>query len=157
MKLYQLYRNPAYAVGTCLHEGAHAILMTDGRVQNVKFSGPGILRKSDGSLFPYGARVDGDPQTDRTIDAAFIFEKTTHMVVGGIAMQKYSGIKEVSDAGDYGIFLRNCASTPEFFKEEKPEELWARAVKHVDSWLEQPEIKSRIFARAAEYLEQLYP
>jgi hypothetical protein len=72
---YQLHQNPAYAVGACLHEAGHAVLMHDGGIKNIKFSGPGILRKPDGSLFPYGARVDGDPQTDRMIDAAFIFEE----------------------------------------------------------------------------------
>ncbi|MGB6496338.1 MAG: hypothetical protein WBF09_05030 [Candidatus Acidiferrum sp.] len=156
-RVQQLYGNPSYAVGTCLHEAAHAILMNDNGVQNVKFSGPGIQRNPDGSMFPYGARVDGDPRIGREIDAALIFERTTDMVVGGVAMQKYSGINDVSDAKDYEVFLLNCASTPQFFKEEKPEELWARAIKRVDPWLEQPETKRRIFAKAAEYLAQVYP
>jgi len=99
-RIYQLYRNPSYAVGTCLHESAHGILMEDNGVQNVKFSGPGILRKADGSLFPFGARVDGD-QTDRRIDAAFISEKTTHIVVGGVAMQKYIKQRILARAADY--------------------------------------------------------
>lgn len=155
-RIYQLYRNPSYAVGTCLHESAHGILMEDNGVQNVRFSGPGILRKADGSLFPFGARVDSDPQIGQPIDAAFIFKVTTQLVVGGVAMQKYSGIEEVSDAGDYDFFLRNSALTPQFFKDEKPEAFWARAAKHIDLWLERPEIKQRILVRAADYLGQIY-
>jgi hypothetical protein len=155
-RIYQLHRNPAYAVGACLHEAGHAVLMEEDGVQNVKFSGPGILRKADGSLFPYGARVDGDPQANHKIDSNFIFVKTTHMVVGGIAMQKYAGINEVSDGEDHRMFLSNCATTPEFFKDEKPEALWARATRHVELWLERADVESRILAKAAEYLEKLY-
>lgn len=58
-RIYQLHRNPSYVVGNCLHEAAHATLMEDDGVRNIKFSGPGIMLRN-GVLFPYAARIDRD-------------------------------------------------------------------------------------------------
>lgn len=155
-RIYQLHRNPSNVVGNCLHEAAHATLMEDDGVKNIKFSGPGIMLRN-GVLFPYAARIDRDPQLDREVNEALIFEKTTHMVVGEEAARKYAGITEASGDGDYQTFLSNCATTPQFFRNEKPEDLWKRAVSHLNSWLDKPEIKARVFAKATEYLPQLLP
>src|SRR5690348_2693095 len=59
--LRQLYKDPSYAVGNCVHEAAHALIMEEDGIPNVRFRGPGILYdKQTMELFPYGARVDND-------------------------------------------------------------------------------------------------
>jgi hypothetical protein len=155
-RIYELFRDPSYAVGTCLHEGAHGVLMEEDGIPN-KFLGPGIrYNRESKTLFPYGARIEPGKQTGRTATLAVIFEGTTHIAVGGVAMQKYAGIMEVSDDQDCKDFLSKYATMPEELRTEKPADLWKRAQENARTRLDIPETKAKIFAKVPEYLALLY-
>jgi hypothetical protein len=122
-----------------------------------KFLGPGIrYNRESKTLFPYGARIEPGKQTGRTATLAVIFEGTTHIAVGGVAMQKYAGIMEVSDDQDCKDFLSKYATMPEELRTEKPADLWKRAQENARTRLDIPETKAKIFAKVPEYLALLY-
>ena len=87
MKIYQLFRDPSYVVGTCLHEAAHAVVMEEDGILNTRFFGPAIqYNRTNKTLFPSGARIEPGEEPDRILNEALIFERTTQLVVGGIAL-----------------------------------------------------------------------
>jgi len=158
MKIYQLFRDPSYAVGTCLHEAAHAVVLEEDGVPNNMFFGPAIqYDRVTKTLFPSGARIEPGKERKRIVDAALIFERTTQLVVGGVALEKYAGIKEVSDAKDYDDFKKKYATMPDDLRNEKPDDLWKRARENASSRLDSPETKMKVFEKASEYLPLLYP
>lgn len=157
LKIFELFRDPPFAFGTCLHEAAHAVLMEEDGIPNCRFFGPGIrYDRATRTLFPYGARIDPGKEPDRTLDEALIFERTTQLTVGGVALQKYAGITEVSDDEDYKDFLKRYSATPDTFRKENANDLWKRAQLNASTWLDKPETKQRVLARAQEYLRLLY-
>jgi hypothetical protein len=156
-RIYQLYKVPAYGFATALHEAAHAIVLEDDGVPNVRLTGPGIqYNKHDGSLFAYGARVDHDEKPILTFDEQKIFESTMRMSVGGVAQEQYAGIVEPSDDGDYGGFLKNYLALPEGLVKDDPKVYWKKAQDAAILRLDLPETKAKIFARIPEYLDVLY-
>jgi hypothetical protein len=157
--LRQLYKDPSYAVGNCVHEAAHALIMEEDALPNVRFSGPGILyNKQTDQIFPYGARVDNDADPTIPADENVVLRRTMHIVVGGIAMETYTGITEKSDHADYtNSFLPNYLRLPAQLRKEEPERFWERAQSAVKSgWLVLPGQKEKVLARALDYLSVLY-
>src|SRR5260370_37177309 len=78
MKIYQLFRDASYAVGTCLHEAAHAVVLEEDGVPNNRIFGPAIqYDRVTKNLFPSGARIEPGKERKRIVDAALIFERTT--------------------------------------------------------------------------------
>ena len=158
LKIFELFGKPEYAVGICLHEAAHAILMEEAGVLNCRFFGPAIqYDRANRTLFPSGARIEPGKERDRKVDEALIFERTTQLAVGGVALQKYAGITEVSDDQDYKDFARKYATMPDALRKEEPNVLWKRAQLNASTWLDKPETKQKILARAQGYLQLLYP
>jgi hypothetical protein len=150
-------RNYGYEV--CLHEAAHAILMEQDGIPNVRFEKPMILYDPQKDEFPaFGAMVRGDDTPNQKVDEVWIFTVATHAVVGGIALQKYLGVKPEDDGDDrdYADFERRCKASPDLVR-EKPDVLWKRAQDAVCAKLDDPRQRARIEARAKEYLALLYP
>ena len=157
MKILERYRNPYYAVGNCIHEGAHAVLNEEEGVPNVRFSGPGIqYDRASRHLFPYGARIDSDPQPDLALDEHLVFRTTTILAAGGVALKKYAGMLEVGDDQDYKQFRACCTMTPELLRGKAPEDLWRRGKQNAATRLDRPETKSKILAKVPLFLAQLY-
>src|SRR5450432_2697528 len=82
MQIIEFFRDSGYAVGTCLHEAAHAVRMEEDGIPNCRFIGPGIrYNRKNRVLFPYGAAIEPGEEPDRTVDSALIFERTTQLAV----------------------------------------------------------------------------
>jgi len=131
-------------------------MMQENGEQNVRFCPPGILRRENGDLFPYGACVKCDPQPEKRLTEELILQTTILLAVGGVAMEKYTGIKEVSDQKDYDDFLVKYKTTPSGFFREGPEEFWRHAQGKASKWADVPETKMKVFEKASEYLLSLY-
>jgi len=157
LKLLELYGDPYYATGTCVHEAAHGLMMEENGEHNVRFFGPDISFGKIGVLFPSAARVQCDPQPETLLTESLIFQTTTLLAVGGIAMEKYSGIKEISDKKDYDDFLEKYKATPNGYFKEGPEDFWKRARRRASEWADVPKTKTKVFEKASEYLCLLYP
>lgn len=155
-QLLGLYGDPYYATGICLHEAAHGLIMEENGEHNIRFCPPGILRREDGNLFPYGACVKCDPQPNLELTEELIFRKTKQLAAGGVVMKRYTGINEVSDAEDYAAFIKNCAMTPAHLLKEDPRLLWKQAQDAVGHWLDLRDTKTKVFEMASEYLGDLY-
>jgi hypothetical protein len=78
------------------------------------------------------------------------------LAVGGVTMEKYSGIKEASDQKDYDDFLKKYNAMPTGFFTEGPKEFWKQAQDKATEWAEVPETKTKVFEKASEYLHKLY-
>lgn len=127
LQMLTLYGDPYYAVGTCLHEAAHGLMMEENGERNVRLFGPNISFGENGVLFPSAARVECDPRPEAVLTEELILQTTILMAVGGVAMEKYSGIKEVSDQKDYDEFLKKYNATPNGYFKEGPKNFWERA------------------------------
>lgn len=147
-----------YGYEVCLHEAAHAILMEQDGISNVRFEKPAIVYDQRTDTFHgFGAMVHGDDTPDKKVDEAWILAVTAHTVAGGIALQEYEGVhpNEAGDSNDYKRFLKRCEDSPGLLK-EKPEDLWKRAQDVARTRLTEPATKAKVEARAQEYLKILY-
>ena len=157
--LRQHYKDPGFAVGNCVHEAAHALIMEEDSLPNVRFGGPGILYdKRIDELFAYGARVDNDADSKIQLDETVILRRTMHNAIGGVVMYAYTGIEDKSDDADYArTFLPNYLRLPAQFRKQSPEDFWKRAQDKVKTeWLAVPGQKEKVLARALDYLHVLY-
>jgi hypothetical protein len=151
LQIEENYSDPYYAVGVCLHEAAHGVMKEENGETNIKLCGPGIRFDENHVLFPYAAYVTSDPKLYAPLQV------TIMLTVGGVAMEKYSGIKEVSDQKDYDEFLRQYNGTPSGFFTEGAKEYWKRAQDAASAWADIPATKMKVFEKASEYLRLLYP
>jgi hypothetical protein len=149
-QLLRLYSDPYYVTGTCLHEAAHGLMKEENAESNIIFCGPGVRFDENGVLFPYAAYVTSDPNPLSPLQA------TVMQAVGAVAMEKYCGIKEVSDQKDYDDFLRQYNAMPNGFFAEGPKEYWKQAQNVASAWADVPERKTKVFEKASEYLRLLY-
>src|SRR6266480_224301 len=83
-----------YGYEVSLHEAAHAILMEQDGLQNVRFSGPDVVydvmtRQFKGS----SARTIADDMPNAIVTDDFIFMITVHMVAGRMGLEKLADIK----------------------------------------------------------------
>lgn len=155
LQLLTLYGDPCYAVGICLHEAAHGLMMNENGESNVRLCGPDISWR-DGVLFPSAARVECDPRPEVPLTEQLILQTTVLLAVGGVAMEKYSGIKEISDRKDYDDFLEKYKTTPSGYFKESPEDFWKRAQRKASEWADVPQTKMKVFGKVSEYLHLLY-
>jgi hypothetical protein len=145
-----------YGRNVCLHEAAHAEIMEQDGIQNVRFAGPDIAYDPRADRFiPSSARAIGDDQPNAVADDNYIFMIVCHMVAGGVAL-RLAGIAETGDDGDFQDFKRKYGANPPKSGEE-PEALWKRAQEAVAARLNEPETKRKVQARAEEYFRLLYP
>jgi hypothetical protein len=157
LQLSGLYSDPCYATGICLHEGAHGLMMEENGERNVRFFGPDISFGNNGALFPSAARVGCDPRPETVLTEELILQTTILLVVGGVAMEKYSGIREISDKKDYDDFLEKYNATPPGYFKEEPKDFWKRAQGRASEWADVSATKTKVFEKASEYLHLLYP
>ncbi len=147
-----------YGYEVALHEAAHAVLMEQDGLQNVRFTGPDIIydvmtRQFKGS----SARTIADDMPDAIMTDDFIFMITVHMVAGRMGLEKLAGIKGYKgDEGDYDDFLKKYTANPPA-SGDKPEDWWKRACDRATERLTEPATKAKVLARADEYLGLLYP
>jgi hypothetical protein len=147
-----------YGREVCLHEAAHAVLMEQDGIKNVRFAGPDIVynpfrRDFDGS----SARAIGDDQPDAVVDDNYIFKIVQHMAAGGVALRLLANIQDdVGDRGDYEDFARKYANRP-LSTGGASEHVWSRAQHAVAARLAEPETRATVLARADQYFPLLYP
>lgn len=157
-KLQNRFATREYGHKVCLHEAAHAILMEQDGIKNVRFEKPAILYNPVNGKFPvFGPIVHGGPTPGET-DHASILAEGVRAAAGGIAVQEYLGVRpEESGANiDYRQFMSLCANTnPEVLK-EKPDDLWKQAQDAAQNRLAGAETKEKVVARANEYMTLLY-
>jgi hypothetical protein len=155
-----------YGYRVCLHEAAHAILMEQSGIKNVRFSGPAILfdleKNPKTGFFPIGAMASGDDTPMQRITVDWILEVLTHIAAGGIALYDYEGVPlENSDLSgaddDYRVFLMRYAALPPALRQEAPEIMWRRVQARASAKLNEAETKAKVLARAKQYFESLYP
>jgi hypothetical protein len=148
-------RNYGYEV--CLHEAAHAVLMEQDGMQNVRFAGPEIVYDPAMDKFvATSARASADDLPNVVVDDAFIFKITSHMTAGGVALRTLVNAKEHGDSDDYAGFAIKFSQHPPT-SGETAEEYWKKVQDAVAVRLSEPETKSKVLARADEYLKKLYP
>jgi hypothetical protein len=143
----------------CLHEAAHAVLMEQDGIKNVRFEKPAVFyRPSDGSFPRLGAMVHGDDTPDKAVDEARLLTLATHAAAGGIALQEYFGVKpeQTGCEHDYSQFLVGCAKAPLEALKTKPDDLWKQAQEIARSRLTDAATKAKVEARAWEYFDLLY-
>jgi hypothetical protein len=149
------FGNRDYGRQVCLHEAAHAEIMEQDGIQNVRFAGPDITYDpSTNKFIPSSARAIGDDQPNAVVDDNYIFTIVCHMAAGGAAL-RLAGIAETGDDGDFQDFKRKYTASPPK-SGEKPEALWKRAQEAVATRLNEPEKKRKVEARAEEYFWRLY-
>jgi hypothetical protein len=145
-----------YGRHVCLHEAAHAELMEQDGIHNVRFAGPDIIYDPTTDRFiASSARAIGDDQPNAVVDDAFVFMIVCHMVAGGVAL-RLAGVAETGEDADFEDFKRKYAANPPK-SGEKPEALWKRAQEAVAARLNEPETKQKVRARAEGYFRLLYP
>ena len=148
-------RNYGYEV--CLHEAAHAVLMQEDGIQNVRFAGPDIIYDPRTDKFiGSSARATGDDLLNVVVNDAFVFKITSHMAAGGVALRTLANVEECGDEEDYLDFTRKFAQYAPT-SGETAKEYWKKAQDAVAVRLSEPETKSKVLARADEYLKKLYP
>jgi hypothetical protein len=160
LKLYwsmqRTFGSRSYGREVCLHEAAHAELMEQDGIQNVRFIGPDIIYDPASDKFiASSARAIGDDQPQAVVNEEFIFMIVCHMAAGGVAL-RLAGILETGEDGDFEHFKRKYAANPPK-SGEKPEALWKRAQEAVAARLNEPQTKQRVQAKAEEYFRLLYP
>jgi hypothetical protein len=147
-----------YGRRVCLHEAAHAVLMEQDGINNVRFAGPDIIYDVAHNTFAgSSARAIGDDQPNAIVDDAYIFKITSHMVAGGVALRNIANFcDEVGDSGDYAQFASKYAHRPAQTG-ETPQQFWNRAQEAVAIRLAEPVTTAAVQARAAQYFLLLYP
>jgi hypothetical protein len=153
------FGDKGYGYEVCLHEAAHAILMEQDGIPNVRFEKPAILyNPNTGKFRAFGAMVHGDDIPGNLATPEWILKVTTHAVAGGIALQELLGLnpKDTGDDNDYQSFMVRCATAPPGLLKESPQDLWLRAQDVARTRLTEPETKTKVEARAQEYLKALY-
>ena len=145
-----------YGREVCLHEAAHAELMEQDGIQNVRFAGPDIIydRASD-KFIASSARAIGDDQPNATVNDNYIFMIVCHMVAGGVAL-RLAGRIETGDSSDFDDFKRKYAANPPK-SEEKTDALWKRAQDAIAVRLNEQETKRKVEERTEKYFCLLYP
>jgi hypothetical protein len=151
-----------YGYRVCLHEAAHAVLMEQDGIKNVRFSGPEITYDPSNDEFSgaYG-RAEGDPEPVQVIET-LMFRKCVHSAAGGVALRKFGAVQE-KDAGD-GDDYRQCWMRYEALRlqsggetlGETAEEFWKRAQETASTRLDDPDTKVKVLAKAQEYFLKLY-
>jgi hypothetical protein len=155
-EMQRSFADRSYGREVCLHEAAHAELMEQDGIQNVRFAGPDIAYNPRADEFiPSSGRAIGDDQPNATVNDDFIFMIVCHMVAGGVAL-RVAGKIEAGDDADFEDFKRKCAANPPK-SGEKPETLWKRAQEAVAARLNEQETKRRVEVRTEKYLGLLYP
>src|SRR6266446_1134527 len=154
------FGNRQCAQNVCLHEAAHAVLMEQDGLRNVRFYGPTVYYdEGTDSFSAAGAGVRADDMPERQVDAAFVFEMTTQMAAGGVALREIGNVEgRVGDDHDYQEFLRmylNDRITPPNLRRGTPEEFWERAQQAASARLGDGNTRERVLAKQAEYLRQL--
>ncbi len=150
------FADRSYGRKVSLHEAAHAELMEQDGIQNVRFVGPDIIYDPRGDNFiASSARAIGDDQPNAYVTDDYIFMIVCHMVAGGVAL-RLAGEKETGDKADFEDFKRKYAANPPR-SGETAESLWKRAQDAVTIRLSESETKCRIDARTQEYFDLLYP
>lgn len=146
-----------YGREVCLHEAAHAELMEQDGILNVRFTGPDISYNPHTDEFiASSGRAVGDDQPNATvINDEYIFMIVCHMVAGGVALC-LAGKIETGDDADFEYFKQRYAANPPK-SGEKPEALWKRAQDAVAARLNEQETKQRVEARTQKYFDLLYP
>jgi hypothetical protein len=144
-----------YGHQVCFHEAAHAELMEQDGIQNVRFAGPDIVYDPirDRFIASSGIAV-GDDQPNAVVDDEYIFMITCHFVAGGVALRS-AGIAETGDAGDFKYFQKKFAANPPK-SGEKAEAMWKRAQECVAARLTESETEKRVEARLEKYFRRLY-
>jgi hypothetical protein len=146
-----------YGHEVCLHEAAHAVLMEHDGIQNVRFAEPDIIYDPTTDEFiATSARVIGDDLPDAIVDDNFIFKIVSHMAAGGVALRTLANIEECGDEGDFEYFTRKYVLNPPTTG-ETAEQYWKRVQDAVTARLSEPETRSKVLAKAQEYLRLLYP
>jgi hypothetical protein len=157
IRLMVLYGDPNYAVATCIHEAAHAVMMEELGQPNVRISGPDITLDRNGSLVASGAWMQSDPEGEIEMTEELFLRQTARNATGDVAVQKYCGIGETgNDAQDFGDFFFKYYALQQEYNNGSPLEFWKRARAHADVWTDRPETKMRILTKAAEFLHVLY-
>lgn len=91
----------SYGREVCLHEAAHAELMEQDGIQNVRFAGPDTIYDPTSDRFiASSARAIGDDRPHAVVDDDYIFKIVFHMVAGGVAL-RLAGIAVAGDDGDF--------------------------------------------------------
>ena len=76
----------SYGREVYLHEAAHAELMEQDGIQNVRFAGPDIIYDPTSDRFnASSARAIEDDKPHAVVDDDYIFKIVCHMVAGGVA------------------------------------------------------------------------
>jgi hypothetical protein len=145
-----------YGREVCLHEAAHAELMEQDGIENVRFAGPDIAYNPFTNIFiPSSARAIGDDQPHAQVDDDYIFMIVCHMVAGGVAL-RLAGIAGVGDDGDFECFKQKYAANPPR-SGETGEALWKRAQDAVAVRLNEPATAQKVQAKSEAYFRLLYP
>jgi hypothetical protein len=145
-----------YGRQVCLHEAAHAVLMEQDGIKNVKFAGPDIsYDPSTNRFIAISARAIGDDMPNAIVNDDFIFMIVCHTAAGGAALRS-AGIPETGDDEDFQDFSRKYAANPPQSGENHMT-LWKRAQEAVVARLNDPETRQKVQAKAAEYFRLLYP
>ena len=153
------FGNKKYGYQVCLHEAAHATLMEQDGIKNVRYSGPAIVYDPSQHIFlAEGSRVTGDDslQTETTDD--LIFSVTCHMAAGGVAVRHFLNMSEQETGAerDFALFKLKYAALPPKQTQETAEQFWLRAEESVITRLDEPGTKAKVLAKADEYLGLLY-
>jgi hypothetical protein len=148
----------------CLHEAAHAILMEQDGVQNVRFFGPEITydRSKDDLFQRIDGRATGDEDEAVEVTEERMFQKCVHSAAGGVALRKFA-LDQGKDSGDEDDYLQ-CRRRYEALRlksgrsslDETPEEFWKRAREVASVRLDDPDTKKKVLARTQEYLSKLH-
>ena len=146
----------SYGREVYLHEAAHAELMEQDGIQNVRFAGPDIIYDPTSDRFiASSARAIEDDKPHAVVDDDYIFKIVCHMVAGGVAL-RLAGIAVAGDDGDFEYVKQKYAANPPK-SGEKPEALWKRAQDAVAARLKEPATRQKVQARSEAYFRLLYP
>lgn len=159
------FGNREYGYGVCLHEAAHAVLMEQDGVKNVRFVGPEITYDPSNDVFlPAAGKAEGDVEPMRPVTKERMFQKCVHSAAGGVALRVFRIAVHENDSGD-GNDYRQCWMRYEALRlqagretlEESLEEFWKRAQEAASLRLDDPDTRAKVLKKAEEYLMNLYP
>jgi len=140
----------------CLHEAAHAELMEQDGILNVRFVGPNILYNPYIDQFiASSAQAIGDDQPNAVVTDDYVFMIVCHMVAGGVVL-RLNGKAETGDDGDFQDFKKRYAAYPPK-SGESADAIWKRAQEVVAARLSEQQTKQGVNERAEKYFHLLYP
>jgi hypothetical protein len=154
-QMQESFRDRKYGKKVATHEAAHAVLMEQDNIPNVRFAGPDI-RFNGVDFSGTCGRALGDDMPDAVVDDDFILMIASHAAAGGEALRNADIKDEVGDSGDYDDFARRYAVNPAKSGEDA-KTFWEKARKAAATRLTEPETQEKVSAKADEYYRLLYP